>query len=297
MPGISQWKCTNCLDSFGDEVCTFHNKKYNTSHFKKSCDPDVYMTYLGDIRRQMADMVHTCTDKQLMLHVLENLGDDYEYVQYHMDHRLSSSTNPLTNEELRALLNTHYEKLKSQLNQENRDNNRDNFQKTREGDKALYAGVKFKGACYKCGVIGHKCSDCKSASGKSKNDSKPTAQPSIATSTSSGSRPPSGQGGSSGNRQQNICACCKRPGHCESQCFDKQHAQRASANVASGANPNPSPNTQLGLTMIEAGYGTALLAHVNGNNNLWIADTGTSCHMTCSPEGMFECVDIDEDIK
>jgi hypothetical protein len=49
--------------------------------------------------------------------------------------------------------------------------------------------------------------------------------------------------------------------------------------------------------MIEAGYGTALLAHVNGYNNLWIADTRASCHMTCSPEGMFECVDIDEDIK
>jgi hypothetical protein len=49
--------------------------------------------------------------------------------------------------------------------------------------------------------------------------------------------------------------------------------------------------------MIEAGYGTALLAHVNGNNNLWIADTGASCHMTCSPEEVFECVDIDEDIK
>jgi hypothetical protein len=63
-----------------------------------------------------------------MPHVLANLGDDYEYVQYHMDHRLSSSTNPLSIEELRAELNACYEKLKSKLNQENRDNNRDNFQ-------------------------------------------------------------------------------------------------------------------------------------------------------------------------
>jgi hypothetical protein len=47
----------------------------------------------------------------------------------------------------------------------------------------------------------------------------------------------------------------------------------------------------------QPGYGTALLAHVNGNNNLWIANTGASCHMTCSPKGMFDCVDIDEDIK
>jgi hypothetical protein len=46
-----------------------------------------------------------------------------------MDHHLSSSTNPLTIEELRAELNARYEKLKSKLNQENRDNNSDNFQK------------------------------------------------------------------------------------------------------------------------------------------------------------------------
>jgi Zinc knuckle len=229
-------------------------KKYNTSRLKKGWDPDVYMTYLGDITMQMADMGHTCTDKQFMLHVLANLGDDSEYVQYHIDHCLSSLANPLTIEELRAELNARYEKLKSKLNREDRDNNRDNFQKARDGDKALYAGGKFKSACYECGVIGHKGSECKSASGKSKNDSKPAAQPSTAASTSSGSRPPSGQGGSSGNRQKTICAYCKRPGHRESQCFDKKLAQRASANVASGANPNLSPNTQLELTMIEAGY-------------------------------------------
>jgi hypothetical protein len=62
-------------------------------------------------------MGHTCTDKQFMPHVLANLGDDYEYVQYHMDHRLSSSTNPLSIKELRAELNACYEKLKSKLNQ------------------------------------------------------------------------------------------------------------------------------------------------------------------------------------
>jgi hypothetical protein len=73
--------------------------------------------------------------------------------------------------------------------------------------------------------------------------------------------------------------------------FDMQYAQKASANVASGAtsHPNPSLNSQLGLTMIEAGYGTALLTHVNGNSNLWIDDTGASCHMTCSSE---ECLTV-----
>jgi hypothetical protein len=30
------------------------------------------------------------------------------------------------------------------------------------------------------------------------------------------------------------------------------------------------------------------------NNNLWIADTGASCHMTCSEEGMYNCADINE---
>jgi hypothetical protein len=58
--------------------------------------------------------------------------------------------------------------------------------------------------------------------------------------------------------------------------LDKQHAQRELAKSCKGATShlNPSPNAQLGLTMIEAGYGTAHLAHVNGYSNLWIADMG-----------------------
>jgi hypothetical protein len=65
---------------------------------------------------QMADMGHTCTDNQFMLYVLANIGDDYEYVQYRMDHHLSSSTNSLTIKEFRTKLNARFEKLKSKLN-------------------------------------------------------------------------------------------------------------------------------------------------------------------------------------
>jgi gag-polypeptide of LTR copia-type len=71
-------------------LSTLH-KKYNMAVLKKGYDPDVFMTYLHDIRIQMADMGHTITDDQFMLHILSNLNGDYEMVQYMLDRRIAYS--------------------------------------------------------------------------------------------------------------------------------------------------------------------------------------------------------------
>jgi hypothetical protein len=51
-------------------------------------------------------------DKVFMLHILTNLGDDYELVQFHLDHCMFSTVNPLTLEELRHGSNNRYDKIK-----------------------------------------------------------------------------------------------------------------------------------------------------------------------------------------
>jgi hypothetical protein len=52
-----------------------------------------------------------------------------------------------------------------------------------------------------------------------------------------------------------------------------------------------------GLTVIECCQAGAFLASSYANKDLWIADTGASCHMTCNDTGMLNCIDINEHIK
>jgi gag-polypeptide of LTR copia-type len=62
------------------------NKKYAAGKMLKGHDPDVYIAYLQDLRVRMADICQPVDDRDFMLHILSNLGDDYEMVQFHLDH-------------------------------------------------------------------------------------------------------------------------------------------------------------------------------------------------------------------
>jgi Zinc knuckle len=106
----------------------------------------------------MAEMNQVVYDKAFMLHILVNLGDDYELVQFHLDHRMFSTVNPLTLEDLRHELNNRYDKIKYKYTQNT--DNPSNTPRPQGQERALYAGNKFKGTCRKCGKIGHKANDC-----------------------------------------------------------------------------------------------------------------------------------------
>jgi hypothetical protein len=72
----------------------------------------------------------------------------------------------------------------------------------------------------------------------------------------------------------------------------------ATTALASGNTPTPTTSTDnFGLTVIESCQAVAFLASSYANKDLWIAETGASCHMTCNDIGMFNCIDINEDIK
>jgi hypothetical protein len=63
--------------------------------------------------------------------------------------------------------------------------------------------------------------------------------------------------------------------------------------------PTPSTNhtDNFGLTVIESCQAIAFLTSSYANKDLWIDDTGASCHMTCNDVTMITCIDINEDIK
>jgi gag-polypeptide of LTR copia-type len=58
-------------------------KKYAAAKLRKGHDPDVYITYVQDLRMRMADMSQPVDDCTFMLHILSDLADDYEMVEFH----------------------------------------------------------------------------------------------------------------------------------------------------------------------------------------------------------------------
>jgi hypothetical protein len=45
---------------------------------KKQVDPDIFITYLEGLPATMGDMDSFITDKQFIMHVMNNLNKDYE---------------------------------------------------------------------------------------------------------------------------------------------------------------------------------------------------------------------------
>jgi hypothetical protein len=94
-------------------------------------------------------------------------------------------------------------------------------------DKALYADGCFKGACCKCGIIGHKAADRQSSRNKSamKQSLKATPCPDNDAPSTSSPKPADGSGVSNHPQFQGTCIYCKWTGHREAQCFNKLRDQ------------------------------------------------------------------------
>jgi hypothetical protein len=72
---------------------------------KKNVDPDIYITYLEDLRSRMEDMKSDKTDNQFILHVVNNLTEDYINNQVkNLERLIGSATNPLDTEDVKEEL-------------------------------------------------------------------------------------------------------------------------------------------------------------------------------------------------
>ncbi len=111
-------------------------------------DPDIWITNLEALRQRMDEirLVGKMSDMELMIHILNNLPEEYDVVLDSFETCLVSTGEArLTLESLREKSNSRFERIIS---------------KERENDcneKALAAGfnVQFKGTCRKCGEYGY----------------------------------------------------------------------------------------------------------------------------------------------
>jgi len=183
-----------------------------------------------------------------------------------MEKRINDKMNPLTVDEIRDDLNLRVERLNEKINDnENEDNQ----------DVAFFAG-QFKGKCRNCGLIGHKARGCKNKF-----------------------RQNGGQNG--GNQQNNFqgnsnqgayCTYCCRPGHHKANCFKLKNK---SSHRNSGTSNYDNQERKV-FNSNDVAF-TSIAAKNNFPNNMWIFDSGASCHYCQSLEGLTDVKDIDETIK
>jgi chromosome segregation ATPase len=137
-------------------------KEFHSKTLLKNQDPDIFITELETLKLRLEDLDHKISDKAQVLHILNNLNENYDMEIKLLEHQINllkeeGLGKELSVEDVRTELNLRYERI----------NNNANHKTTM--DHAYYMGTRFKGKCHWCGKIGHKSSECRQQlSGKPK---------------------------------------------------------------------------------------------------------------------------------
>jgi hypothetical protein len=110
-------------------------KIFRQRSLKKRQDPDIWITELEDYRMRLEELGSSISDNQFILHILNNMTDDYDLQLAMMNKRVTDKFNPLTINEIRDNLNLRFKKLTEKQNKENENDN---------NQEVAFLVVKFK---------------------------------------------------------------------------------------------------------------------------------------------------------
>ena len=120
-------------------------------------DPEEFITNLEELQVKLAEMGREITDKDLIIHILNNLPKEYDLQVEQLESRIDAGVNPLTMEVLRESLNLKFERIQDYSDTNN----------NRSDDKAFIGtDSNFKGRCHNCGKFGHKSVACQEGRGR-----------------------------------------------------------------------------------------------------------------------------------
>lgn len=218
-------------------------------------DPEEWIVELETIQRKLGTMKSIISEDDMLVHILNNMPPEYEGIVETSEERLNDGT--LTLESLRLVLRTKYLRMQ-----------RYNKSQGDDHEVGLYA-KQFKGKCRVCGKVGHKGDDCWTLD--TNKDKKPKVGSKLNKSNKKKDSDPKEW------HKTAICHECNEKGHIRPNCpkVKKTGAEKIEKETA--------------MTVTEDTAEIVLMAQTQAgmcSPNIWIGDTGASCHMTRSLVGM-----------
>jgi hypothetical protein len=213
-------------------------------------------------------MGYGMTEMEVVIHVLNNLPKEYESVVEGIEGDLDNG-NHVDLEKVKSKLRAKFARMKNHLTpprnqQRNNEMATPNQRFPRVNDAALYASQEgFKGNCRKCGEYGHKFAHCPQ------------------------------------KEEEMKCTYCKFKGHTVEFCRRKKKDEEEQGQMeVLMAIETPCGDLTVEKEMILGEDGLALMSEEEEQpGQVWIGDSGASCHMTNSEEGMFNFRSIKQGIK
>lgn len=256
-----------------------------------STDPSQWITEMLTLRTKLKNVGYQIDEDHLMINILNKLPKDYDNVVTMCEMDMESKS--LTVKKIRTRLNAKFKKIKAQEEEE--------AEKKEEEALMSKGGFKkqFKGRCKNCGRIGHKAYQCKFVGGGR-------------------GRGQQGRGGGGRNVQGYVrsqesdkknttprfdgyCLQCGKYGHKAMHCWhnpinkNKNNKKEEKANTTQEkSNNEESSDEEIGLINIEdnddneAGFATCRPCNDKIQKNIWIANSGASCHLTYDLEGLYD---------
>ena len=237
-------------------------KDFNKSEMGEYEDPTVYITKMEGKRARMLEAGIEVSNEDFFIHIIGNLPEQYDIEAHEFERIMDSGVKNLSIEYMKNKTKARYDRI----NLKNLE-----IQGEDESEKALYSS-QFKGRCYKCGEYGHKAINCKADN----NISKPRYNNHQSQKHFQ-------------SRFNGRCNYCGRYGHKAAECYKKQRDSQA----RNQNNKRQSSKQDDKATVVLMGVDNP----ENKMENMWIGDTGASCHMTNDDTNMYDVQTINETIE
>ena len=240
--------------------------KINSLKLKYKQDPEIFISVLEDLVLQYNQDGGNWSVEDTLEHICGNLPSIYEVVIHPLEKRIGSRSDPLTVKELREELKLKYQKLNG--------GKYGGPTEDQEGEIGLFAGG-YKGKCHNCGNIGHKSKDCRAPGGGAHA---------------------SGSGGNKKSNSEIECYYCHEKGHYKSDCPKlKKKNEREKANAAVEKKEGEVSLVTMDLFELKDVIDIAFQMDTRPEQELFIADSGASVHLTGSLKGMTNLRDLKND--
>ena len=119
-------------------------------------DYKTWISKLEVIRKRLKKIGNEISDEDMMIHIMNNLPQEYDTVVEALERKLDDLVDPLTLRNLKNELLLKYNRIKKNKGMKEESENEEAVK-----DTALVGYMKnFKGRCYNCGEFGPKKEDC-----------------------------------------------------------------------------------------------------------------------------------------